>query len=66
MRLQQRMKKLIIIVIDIIIIIINVLHTLNQIWNFTTPLPQSSYMYTIKGFFRSAHCLTFQGLLVWQ
>ena len=47
MRLQQRMKKLIIIVIDIIIIIINVLHTLNQIWNFNTPLPQSSYMCTI-------------------
>ena len=47
MRLQQRMEKLIIIVIDIIIIIIDVLHTLNQIWNFTTPLPQSSYMCTI-------------------
>ena len=37
-------KKWIIIIINIIIIIIIVLHTLNQIWNFTTPLPQSSYM----------------------
>ena len=46
MHLQRRMEKLIII-INIIIIIIIVLHTLNQIWNFTTPLPQSSYMYTI-------------------
>ena len=34
-------KWIIIIIINIIII---VLHTLNQIWNFTTPLPQSSYM----------------------
>lgn len=33
-----------IIIINIIIIIIIVLHTLNQIWNFTTPLPQSSYV----------------------
>ena len=45
MHLQQRMeKKRIIIIINIIIIIIIVLHTLNQIWNFTTPLPQRSYM----------------------
>ena len=45
MHLQQRMEKwIIIIIINIIIIIIIVLHTLNQIWNFTTPLPQSSYV----------------------
>ena len=44
MHLQQRMEKMNYIIINIIIIIIIVLHTLNQIWNFTTPLPQSSYM----------------------
>ena len=46
MHLQQRMEKWIIIIINIIVITIIVLHTLNQIWNFTTPLPQNSYMYT--------------------
>ena len=38
---------IIIIIINIVIIIIIVLHTLKQIWNFTTPLPQSSYKYTM-------------------
>ena len=37
----------IIIIIGIIIIVI-VLHTLKQIWIFTTPLLQSSFVYTIQ------------------
>ena len=56
---------IIIIIINIVIIIIIVLHTLKQIWNFTTPLPQSSYKYTM-GLVKSPHCLMPQGLLVWQ
>ena len=59
MCLQQRMEKIIIIIIVIIIIIIIIiilLHTLKLIWNFTTPLPQSSYMYTIQGLFKSPQC----------
>ena len=34
--------------------------------NFTTPLPQSSYMYTIQGLLKSPQCLMPRGLLVWQ
>ena len=50
-------KKLIIIVFIIIIIIIIVLHTLKKILNFTTALPQSSYLYTIQGLIKIPHCL---------
>ena len=55
----------IIIIIGIIIIVI-VLHTLKQIWIFTTPLLQSSFVYTIQSLFKSPYCLMPQGLLVWQ
>ena len=53
---------MIITIISIIIIVI-VLHTLKQIWIFTTPL-QSSYMYTIQSLFKIPHCLMPQGSLV--
>ena len=58
---QKRWKNwtiiiIIIIIINIVIIIIIVLHTLKQIWNFTTPLTQSSYKYTM-GLVKSPHCL---------
>ena len=49
-------KKLIIIVFIIIIIIIIVLHTFRKILNFTTALPQSSYLYTIQGLIKIPHC----------
>ena len=51
MRLQQRMEKWIIIIINIIIIII-VLHTLNQLWNFTTPSPKAATCIQYKAFLK--------------